>query len=162
MNDMTTGLQVGQRPTRYAPRSVRTLDHEKVDDWTVKRYAVSALRESPPEEVHAFARDAVRRSLPAPYPEGPSHGFSVVHEDEDGVYVVVGWWSANRLILHTRTWLADWSDLTRLTEAPAHATACIWEMAAMGRERDAWVEHVVRRDPPDHESYLAAVINGEY
>lgn len=162
MSAMTTGLQVGVRPTRYAPRSVRTLDHEQADGWTVKRYAVSALRELPPEDVHEFARRAVRLSLPAPHATGPSHGFSVVHEDEDGVYVVVGWWSANRLILHTRTWLAGWTDLTRPAEAPAHATACIWEMAAMACERDAWVEHVVRRDPPDYGRYLAAGINGRY
>ncbi|MFK8849709.1 hypothetical protein [Streptomyces sp. Ac-502] len=159
---MTTELQVGQRPTRYAPRSVRTLEHGTANGWTVKRYAVSALRELPPAEVHAFAWDAVRQSLPEPYAEGLCHAFSVVHEDADGVYVVVGWWSANRLILHTRTWLADWADLKRLTEAPGHATACVWELAAIGCERDAWVEHVLRRDPPDIGRYLAAGVHGEY
>ncbi|MFH8349798.1 hypothetical protein [Streptomyces sp. NPDC018045] len=159
---MTTELQVGQRPTRYAPRSVRTLEHVRAGGWTVKRYAVSALRELPPPQVHAFARDAVRRSLPAPHAEGSSHAFSVVHEDEDGVYAVVGWWSANRLILHTRTWLGDWTDLERPTEAPGHATACVWELAAIGGERDAWVEHVVRADPPDFDRYLAARVHGEF
>ncbi|MGK5637065.1 hypothetical protein ACSNOK_01900 [Streptomyces sp. URMC 126] len=159
---MATELPVGQRPTRYAPRSVRTLAYEEVGGWTVKRYSVSALRELPPAEVHAFARDAVRRSLPAPHDEGPAHAFSVVHEDEDGVYAVVGWWSVNRLILHTRTWLADWTGLRRPTEAPAHATACVWELAAIGRERDAWVEHVVQNDPPDYARYLAAGIDGAY
>ncbi|MEU7166108.1 hypothetical protein AB0A70_15895 [Streptomyces morookaense] len=159
---MASALQVGTRPTPYTPRSVRTLRHERTGGWTVKRYAVSALREVPSEEVDAFARTAVGMTLPPAHREGLSHAFSVVHEDADGVYVVVGWWSANRLILHTRTWLADWSDLTRPAEAPGRATACVWEMAAMAHERDAWVEHVVRQDPPDVDGYLAAEISGEY
>ncbi|MCQ4084254.1 hypothetical protein NGB36_27675 [Streptomyces sp. RB6PN25] len=159
---MTTNLRVGERPVEYSTRSVRTLRPESLGGWTVKRYAVSSLRDAPPSEVLDFARLGVRMSLPEPCADVPAHAFSVVHEDEDGCYVVVGWWSRNRLILHTRTWIAGWDNLTAPVEAPAHATACIWEMAAMAHERDAWVRHVVRPERPDHAAYLSSSIQGEY
>ena len=151
---------VGQRPVRYAPRSITTLQPEQVRSWTVKRYAVSALRVAPTDEVHDVARRAVEVTLPESYPTGFAYAFSVVHEDEDGCYVVVAWWSRNRVILHTRTWLGDWADLSNLVEAPAGATACIWEMIALGHERDAWVRHVVRPLRPDVDAYLAASVSG--
>ncbi|MEV7603577.1 hypothetical protein AB0O91_40030 [Kitasatospora sp. NPDC089797] len=157
---MTTDTQVGRRPVEYAPRSITALAAESVGGWTVKRYGVSALRDTPPEPVLDFARLAVRRSLPDGQPGG--YGFSVVHEDEDGCYVVVGWWSPNRLILHTRTWLAGWDDLTAPAPAPGDATACVWELVAIGHERDAWVRNVLAPAEPDFAAYLAATVAGRY
>ena len=153
---------VGERELTYSPRSLTALRPELVRGWTVKRYAVSALRAAPPEEVLDFARLAVERSLPHAYGDALSYGYSVVHEDADGCYVVVGWWSRNRVILHSRTWLADWGALTEPRPAPGHATACIWELVAMAHERHAWVEHVVSRPEPDLDGYLAATVAGSY
>lgn len=129
--------------------------------WLVKRYAISALRELPAPEVHDFANRAVLASLPEPHPDGPSCGFSVLHEDEDGCYVVVGWWSRNRLILHSRTWLSDWAELEPAPAAGA-ATACIWELVAMAHERHAWVRHMVLPEQPDPAGYLADTISGDF
>jgi hypothetical protein len=149
------GMSVGERPVVYQPRAVSALAVEEVEGWTVKRYGVSALRDTPPEQVLQLGQAAVRRSLPTAW-SGPLRcGFSIVHEDEDGCYVVVAWWSVNRVILHTRTWLAEWDDLTALTEAPGHATACLWELMVMCHERQAWLRTMVRPELPDLDGYLA-------
>jgi len=153
---------VGERALSYSPRSLTALRPEMVRGWTVKRYAISALRPAPPDEVLDFARIAVERSLPDPYDGALSFGYSVVHEDADGCYVVVGWWSPNRAILHTRTWLADWHALTDPRPAPPSATACIWELVAMAHERHAWVDHVVRPAEPDVDGYLASTVAGMF
>ena len=147
---------------QYSPRTLTALTADQVRGWTVKRYGVSALRDTPPPEVLEFARRAVERSLPPADGDAPAHGYSVVHEDEDGCYVVVGWWSPNRVILHSRTWLAEWQDLTVLTEAPEGATACVWELVAMGHERDAWVRHVLQPAEPDYPAYLASTVSGRF
>lgn len=159
---MTTSAQVGERPVRYAPRSISTQPPEQLRGWTVKRYAISALRDTPPGEVHDFARRAAALSLPDSAGRPMNHAFTVVHEDEDGCYVVVGWWSLNQLILHSRTWLAGWADLNRPAEAPAHATACVWELAVMGFERDNWVRHVAGTRRPDVAAYLASAITDRF
>ncbi|MFI9100411.1 hypothetical protein ACIGXA_07780 [Streptomyces fildesensis] len=158
----TPQTQVGERPVEYRPRALSTLAPESEHGWTVKRYTVSSFRDVPAPDILEFARRGVRLSLPDPYPGLPSHAFSVVHEDEDACYVVVGWWSRNRVILHTRTWLADWDALSTPVEAPAYATACIWEMAAMAHERDAWVRHVVVPERPDFPAYLASAVSGPH
>ncbi|WP_083753544.1 hypothetical protein [Actinosynnema sp. ALI-1.44] len=157
---MSNGTQVGERPLRYAPRSITTLPADQVHGWTVKRYGISALRETPQAEVFDFGRLTVCLSLPDSYGDALSYGYNVVHEDEDGCYAVVGWWSRNRVILHTRTWLAGWTELTVPVEAPGHATACIWEAVPMAHERDAWVRHVVRPERPDADAYLASTVSG--
>ncbi len=154
-----TANSVGQRPVRYARRSLTALAPVAHGPWTVKRYAVSALRPAPPDEVHGFARRAVELTLSSLADKG--FAFSVVHEDEDGCYVVVAWWSPNRVILHSRTWLGDWADLTPIP-APANATACIWELVAIGHERDAWVRHVVQPEPPDFPAYLTSTVSGDF
>lgn len=162
MSDGQGVARVGQRPVVYRPRAVRSCGWDEIEPgWLVKRYSVSALREHPAAEVHEFARRAVSASLPEPHPDGPSCAFSVVHEDEDGCYVVVGWWSRNRLIMHSRTWLSDWAELDP-QPAPAAATACVWELAAMAHERDAWVRHVVVREQPDVAGYLADTMAGDF
>ncbi|HZN19489.1 MAG TPA: hypothetical protein VFB84_15115 [Micromonosporaceae bacterium] len=157
---MTVDEAVGERAVTYRPRSITTQTLEEVRGWTVKRYAVSALREAPPEPVHELARRAVQMSLPPAYPDALCYAYSVVHEDEDGCYVVVGWWSPNRVILHTRTWLAGWDDLTTVTPAGNNATACIWELVPMAHERQAWVRHVVTNNPPDLPAYRTDVVSG--
>jgi hypothetical protein len=155
-------MTVGERHVTYTPRAVSALGWEEVQGWRIKRYGVSALREVPPVRVQQVGREAVRRTLPAAYGDALSFGYSVVHEDEDGCYAVVGWWSRNRVILHTRTWLAEWHDLAALSEAPAHATACIWELVPMAHERSAWVRNVVRPAQPCLDAYLADTVAGMF
>ena len=156
-------MTVGERPVVYAPRSIRSNGwSELVPGWRIKHYSVSALREVPEEGVRHFAEAAVLRSLPPAYPTALSCGYSVVHEDADGCYAVVGWWSPNRVILHTRTWLAGWEDLSDFVEAPSSARACIWELVPMAHERTAWVRHVVQPEQPDVAAYLADTVSGEF
>lgn len=155
-------VTVGEIATKYAPRRLVALDAERVRGWTVKRYGVSETRPCPPDAVVAAARKAVEDTLPDVHPDAPSHAFSVVHEDSDGCYVVVGWWSRNGLILHTRTWLSGWDDPAAWTPAGGHATACIWETVAIAHERDAWVRHMVAPPEPDPDGYVGSVVSGMF
>ncbi|MEW9547163.1 hypothetical protein [Nonomuraea sp. NPDC050783] len=149
-------MTVGERPLVYAPRAMVALAPYSLRGWTVKGYGISAGRPRPPRRVLDAARVAVEHTLPAAYDHEPSCAFSVVHEDDDGCYVVVAWWSRNKVILHSRTWLCGWDDLPAWTPAPAHATACVWELAAIAHERDAWVRHVAAPATPDLDAYLAS------
>ncbi|KXK63807.1 hypothetical protein AWW66_01095 [Micromonospora rosaria] len=147
---------------RYAPRRLVSLPADDVRGWTVKRYGISADRPRPPVRVIEAARVAVEASLPEAYDGAAPWAFSVVHEDADGCYLVVGWWSPNRVILHTRTWLSGWADPAAWTPAGAAATACVWEMVAIAHERDAWVRHVVASAEPDFAAYRADTVSGSF
>ncbi|MFF1724882.1 hypothetical protein [Streptomyces sviceus] len=155
-------MAVGETPLVYAPRRMVAYEPDRVRGWTVKRYGISATRPRPPEPVVEAARSAVLRTLPDAYDDALAYAYSVLHEDPDGCYVVVGWWSRNRVILHTRTWLSQWEAPDDWRPAPNGATACIWEMVAMAHERDAWVRHVVRPEVPDVEAYLASTVCGAF
>ncbi|MFB4274466.1 MULTISPECIES: hypothetical protein [unclassified Nonomuraea] len=155
-------MTVGERPLVYAPRTTVALPRHRLRGWTVKGYGISATRDRPPAEVIDAARVAADLTLPQAYDGEPSHAFTVVHEDADGCYVVVAWWSRNKVILHSRTWLSGWDDPAAWRPAPAHATACVWELAAIAAERDAWVRHVASPPAPDFAAYLAATHSGVF
>ncbi|GIF07103.1 hypothetical protein [Actinoplanes siamensis] len=153
---MTT---VGERAVTYRPRAIGAIGVEQTPGgWTVKHYGISALRDTPPEPVRAMGRLAVARSLPREFSGALRQAYCVLHEDQDGCYAVVGWWSPNRVILHSRTWLADWDELAAPRPAGGHATACVWELLVMAHERDAWLRHVIRPAQPDLDAYRADVL----
>lgn len=68
---------------------------------------------------------------------------------------MVDWW-VDENKLHHRLFI----DFER---APHDAlTACVWDIAVMAFERDAWVEHMLRAPPPgDLDRYLAATLNAD-
>lgn len=144
----------------YAPRTAAFLDVETVRGWTVKRYGLSAERARPPAEVLDAGRVAVERSLPDACPGGLTQAVSIAHEDTDGCYFVIGWWTPNRLIMCTRTWLSSWESPSELTEAPDNMTVCVWELPIIAHEHRAWITHVLRPQPPDLPAYLADTVSG--
>ncbi|MEV0622096.1 hypothetical protein AB0I81_52875 [Nonomuraea sp. NPDC050404] len=155
-------MTIGEIGATYSPRQLVFFPWKEVRGWRVKRYGISATRPEPPRHVVLAGDSAAGLSLPEPYDGALSCAFSVVHEDEDGCYALVAWWSRNGLILHTRTWISGWDAPGAWTPAPACATACVWELVAVCHERRSWVEHVLRPDAPDVRAYLGSGVNGAF
>ncbi len=72
----------------------------------------------------------------------------------------MGWWAnENELFFHVyaanHTTPNQWQYLNS-----AGPIACVWDMAVVAYERDAWVQHVLMNPGgPDIEAYLAAQLN---
>jgi ribosomal protein S18 acetylase RimI-like enzyme len=149
----------------YSKRRVRSLPRFEFDDWRLKVYGITAEgRHLDPALVNA-ARAAARLLLPKPGVAAPLRygaGFLIAHAGLDADFVVVGWWGAqNELLLRV---LTSPPGQTRCLEERTNAdgsVACVWDMAVLWAEREAWVTHVLRPEGADFEGYLTATLEGE-
>jgi catechol 2,3-dioxygenase-like lactoylglutathione lyase family enzyme len=148
----------------YRARAIRFLDRWNIASWRLKVYGIAYRGESPRPELVAAARRLAEERL-AHDADGTSHygvGFVGVHEGRGGNFVFVDWW-ADENELHHHVYVAEGADSTAFRyRTPTGLAACAWDLRVIGFERDAWVEHVLRRVPePDFEAYLAARLEAD-
>lgn len=149
----------------YRKRRVRTLAPFEFDDWRLKVHGVSAGDD---ELSHTFvnaAREAARAILPRPGVRPPDRyglGFLVVHAGFDADFVVVCWWGAqNELFLRVLTSPPGRPQLLRERTNREGSVACVWDLAVIWHEREAWARHVMRSGGADVDAYLAATLDAE-
>jgi len=152
-------------PSGYTPRPVRFLELWRPGEWTVKVYGISAKGERPDPDLVSTGKELAVRQLPVPAAAGNRYGVGIVivHEGEDGNYVLVNWWMGENM-LHNHVYHAsrtgtrpgDFRDVT-----PTGLTACVWELHVLHFERTAWIRSVLAREGgPNLEEYLMQRFQG--
>jgi len=153
-------------PSGYKPRPISFLEVWEAGDWTLKVYGISARRKRPPAELVSTAKDLALRELPRPATAGSRYGIGIliVHEGEDGNYVLVDWWSGENM-LHNHVYQSTAGgiapeDFRYVT--PTGLCCCVWELHVLHFERTAWINSVLNRDGgPDLDEYLAQRLQGK-
>jgi hypothetical protein len=142
----------------YAARSVRCLELLMFDRWRLKLYGIAYRGERPVHALVEAAVAAVQEWLPRPAVSDDRYGVGFIgaHDGRGANFVFVDWW-ANEDELHHHTWLSTKQEPGRLrATGPDDFTACAWDLAVIGHEREAWVRHVLARTQgPDLDAYLA-------
>jgi len=146
----------------YARRPISSLGLWRPGGWRIKRYGISYGRATVRTELAAAAEAAAERVLPSPAvtPTRYGVGFLGVHDGRGGNFVYVDWW-AQENELHHHLFISNADDPGELRAAtPDDAVACVWDLAVIGHERDAWVRHVLLPAVPDLDGYLANTLDG--
>ena len=152
----------------YRSRPVRFLGVADLTGWRVKTYGISAAAERPPEALTEAAKRLARDRLPHPPAWSPPVGddaeirkdrygvaIMIVHEAREGCFVLVSWWVGENMLEHHAWFASDGPPFAFESLADTGIAACVWELAVLAFERDAWVETVLARpDEPDLEAYL--------
>lgn len=148
----------------YRPRAIRFLDLWEIDGWRLKAYGIAYGGAHPDRELTEAARTTARNRL---HQSGAlsNHygvGFVGVHEGKTGNFVFVDWW-ADENELHHHVYVSPSHDPAALGyQTPTGLAACVWDLALIGHERDAWVASVLRRPTaPDLEAYLATRLSAD-
>ena len=156
----------------YEPRPIRFLHLAAVDGWRLKVYGISARQERPdPAAVQAALRLATER-LPRPATtfgdevgadlSGERYGVGVliVHEGREGLFVLMSWWAGENMLHHHVYFAPDGPPFPFEYLSSTGVIACVWELAVLAFEREAWVETVLA-DPagPDLGAYLARTLS---
>ena len=148
----------------YAPRAVRCLEVWATDGWRLKVYGIAYRGEAPRPELIEAAKLQAASSLPRPATGGGRYGvgFLGIHDGRGANLVFVDWW-ADENELHHKVFISPSSDPRRLRPTgPSELTACVWDLAVIGFERDAWVEAVLRRPSGTNlDRYLATQMCGQ-
>ena len=81
----------------------------------------------------------------------------MLHEGREGCFAIISWWIDENM-LQQFVYLATNPEYRRF-ELFSHngIFTCVWEMAVLWFERNAWVQHVMKahNDPNAFQNYLA-------
>lgn len=160
---MRTPPIVLQEPHR--PRPIRFLDLWQVDGWRLKAYGIAyGGRERPDARLVDAALDLARKALPSP-PVTPARygvGFVGVHEGRGMDVVFVCWWEDENELRY-RSFVSPKGEPAFEERTRDGNVICIWDLAVVGFERDAWASAVLANPKgPDVDEYLARRLNGEF
>lgn len=146
----------------YATRSVRFLDLWAIGGWTLKVYGISYARERPRAEVVDAAKGFIARVLPEPALDGRHGiGFIVVHDGRDACWLLADWWR-DEDTLYQQLYTAPLDRPSQFAPVEDGPVACVWELAVLKFERDAWVEDILSHpESPDLAGYLQAQLNAD-
>lgn len=144
----------------YEPRPVRHLGVWEFPDWRLKAYAIALPGAEPDARLVEAARERAREVAARPS-QHATHGvgFVGIHQGKGYNQVFVDRWANHNELLHD-VFVSEGPRPGALRPSPpGHNSVCVWDLALQMFERDAWIEHAMRR-APDLDAYLARVLEG--
>jgi hypothetical protein len=145
----------------YHRRPVRFLELWTHGDWRLKLYGIAHGRDRPDAALVQRARELAPGVLDA----AADHygvGFIGVHQGKTAHFIFVDWWARENELNH-HVFISSIDDPLVFEDATATGVmACVWDLALIGFERDAWVEAILKPGgKPDFNAYLGRRMEGE-
>ncbi len=150
--------------TIYKKRPVRFLEIIQVNGWQIKVYSISVRQ----PVVDASWIELVRQQLPEWLNKTGNHTLPtykiatlILHEGREGCFAIISWW-VDENMLQLFVYLADYNTTTSFKLFSDNGiVTCVWEMAVLWFERNAWVNCVLKNpgDPDSIKKYLACQMN---
>jgi hypothetical protein len=145
----------------YKPRSVRFLELWSHGDWRLKLYGIAYDRDRPDPALVQRAKELAV----APLAAATDHygvGFIGVHQGKTAHFIFVDWWARENELNH-HVFISSLDDPLVFEDAtPAGVAACVWDLALIAHERDAWVETVLQTGGAHgFDDYLQRRMEGE-
>lgn len=156
-------ITIRPRPTAplepYAPRRFGSLGEWRIGRFRLKAYGIN-VRTDPglplvAEPIVEAARKHVGRRLAVAERESGHYGlgYVILHEGADAVWLLIDWWIEAEVACHLLS-SARKEAPTAFSPVTRPLLACVWEMAPIAHERDAWIRHMLKAGP-DPAGYLA-------
>ena len=84
----------------------------------------------------------------------------ILHEGKEGCFAIINWWIDENM-MQLYVYLANNENTSHFElYSDKGIITCVWEMAVLWFERNAWVKHVLMNTAtPDFEKYLAEHLN---
>jgi hypothetical protein len=147
----------------YRRRHIRLLELWNAGGWRLKLYGICREPEGPAAGLVDAARDLALEILPRPAvtPSRYGVGFMGVHQGIGASMVFVDWWERQNE-LHHHAWRAEGAAPIEFEYvSPLGLMACVWDLAVLSFERQAWVAGVLLPSRPDLQHYLESALGGE-
>jgi hypothetical protein len=151
----------------YKPRSIRFLGIEKHHVWSIKVYSISHRR----EYISSDTLEEIKAHLPQWFELTRTQTESnyavatmIAHEGREGNFAILSWWTEeNMLRLYAYLAKSENPDKYELISDKGIVT-CIWEMAVLWFERNAWVKFVLQDpdNPNAINNYIQQHMNDDF
>jgi hypothetical protein len=141
----------------YRPRPIRCQGIWGSGGWRLKVYGIAHGSEVPKPALIEALKATAPDVLPQPAITNRRYGvgFVCAHQGRTADVAFIDWWE-DEDELHHRMFISDPGSQGQLRPARAdELTACSWDLALIGFERDVWVETVLKNaDGPGIDDYL--------
>ena len=148
----------------YQTRSIRFLGLEKHEEWTIKVYSISSKNEYADQNLITTAKANLPQWLEkASINSLPNYQVAtlIIHEGREACFAIVSWWvDENMLQLFAYSSSAANPHQFQLISDKG-VVSCVWEMAILWFERNAWVEEVLKQAKNTRvlDNYLSRSLN---
>lgn len=140
----------------YNARPVRQIGLIKHEGWMIKAYSISAKHKLVPNELVDLAQGRLTEWL------RKSTDYSnykvailIIHEGVDGIFTLLNWWIDENTIQNQVFFSSYDEPGTYKGLSKDGIVACVWELAVLWHERNAWIKHILKKnDQPDWEGYV--------
>ncbi|HEV2130530.1 MAG TPA: hypothetical protein VGR27_05485 [Longimicrobiaceae bacterium] len=86
----------------------------------------------------------------------------IAHEGREGCFVLLSWWAGENMLQHHVYFAPAEPPFEFEYLSPTGVVACVWELAVLAFERDAWVDAVLANPSgPDLDAYLARHLSAD-
>lgn len=144
----------------YRPRNVSDLGRWDIGGLALKIYGLVANDKSIDQTLlllaQAFVRDEILLRVKE---EGDDNGmgFVVIHPGELGVSILAHWWIQGS-VLCQHIYRKQYGAAEPMDTVKRPVIACVWELAIINAEQEAWRETMMKL-PPNPSNYMAARVD---
>lgn len=146
------------RLTPYSPRPIRFLELWEWQGWRLKVYGGAYGCAVPRPALVEAAKRAATEVLPRPAEADDRYGvgFACAHEGRGACFAFVDWWADENELHHKMLTAPEDAPAALRPAGPDALMGCVWDLAVMAFERDAWLRAVLANPHgPDLDAYLA-------
>lgn len=148
---------------QYQPRSIRFLEVFQLNNTTFKFYSISNRRDVADTKNIEAVKGCARQwydNMHAGTLDTYAMAILIVHEVQEGVMGIISRWIDENMA-QTHVYLSheqQAKSFQLFSEEGIHT--CVWELAVLWHERNAWVKHILMRAKnPDWKNYLNETLN---
>ena len=141
----------------YHPRAVSDHGVWEIGSLHVKVYDLLAPGKEVTDDMVSVAKQFLEqdvRERVAAMGESNGLGFVIIHPGEVGLTVSAHWW-AQGSVLCQHIYRQEYAAVEPMDTVARPVVACVWELALINAEQEAWRETMMTREP-DRAAYLAS------
>lgn len=149
--------------TVYTSRPIRFLEIFIVKNWHLKFYSISCAKKIVDLKWIEVGKQKIEEWLQHEKEyEYVNYkiGTLIIHEGREGVFFILSFW-VDENMMQVYVYFTEYSDVNNFKLISKNGLfSCVWEMAVLNFEREAWIEHVLKPAPSsDIEKYLQQQMN---
>ena len=150
---------------KYETRKIQFRELIKINDWKIKVYTISKVREFNHDTFYQNALKELPEWLKIDNGFDSSNdkiAFLILHSGKEGIFSLINWWVGKNM-LNTNIFMTDPKTPDNFKKISGNGLApCIWELEIINHERESWTSNILKKEPkPQFENYLKDVINKE-
>ena len=144
----------------YEPRHLSNMGKWRIGSLDLKVYGIAASGRHISDEMIDDARQQVKAEiveLVASFGGSNDVGFAIFHAGSEGATISTFWWAMGDLLCRHKS-RQPYGSLEAVDLSRGPAIACVWELAVIAAERDAWRDAMMS-SRPNRDVYMEVRAN---